>query len=118
MLITGAGGKMIFDPVPAVRYRQHERNLVGMNVGWRMRLQRLRMLVSGEFRRWNDVNVSALEHNSHLLTAENRRVLGEFSSARHAGLLRRLAGVWRSGAYRQTVLDEIVIFFAIVARRI
>lgn len=118
MLVTGAGGKMIFDTVPAVRYRQHEGNLVGMNVGWRMKLQRLRKLVSGEFRNWNDLNMRALELNRHLLTAENRRVLAEFSSARRAGLLKRLSGIWRSGAYRQSVADEIIVFFAILARRV
>lgn len=118
MLVTGAGGKMIFDPFPGVRYRQHDGNLVGMNVGWKMKLQRLKMLFSGEFRQWIDVNISALEQNEHLLTPENRGVLAEFSSARRGGPLKRLAGIWRSGAYRQSVADEIVIFCAILARRV
>jgi glycosyltransferase involved in cell wall biosynthesis len=118
MLVTGAGGKMIFDTVPATRYRQHDGNLVGMNLGWKMKLQRLRMLVGGQFKQWNDLNISALQDSRHLLTPENRRVLDQFSAARDATLVERLAGIWRSGAYRQTVMDEVVVFLAILARRV
>ncbi len=118
LLVTGAGGEMIFDSAPTVRYRQHQSNLVGMNVGLKMKWQRLRMLVRGQFRQWNDINLLLLNKNRHLLTPEHRQVLDEFSAARNLQLFPRLRGIWRSGAYRQTVIDELIVFLAIIARRV
>ncbi|MBO9127829.1 MULTISPECIES: glycosyltransferase family 2 protein [unclassified Rhizobium] len=118
MLVTGAGGKMIYDSVPRVRYRQHGSNLIGMNVGWKMKLQRLRRLASGQFREWNNVNMRALQANSHLLTPENRSVLNAFLDARDGGLLRRVVGLRRSGAYRQTFGDEVVVLLATILNKI
>ena len=33
LLVSGAGGRVIYDPEPSVRYRQHGANLIGGNLG-------------------------------------------------------------------------------------
>ena len=118
MLSTGAGGFMVFDPIPQVRYRQHGRNIMGMNVGWRMKLHRFRMLFAGQLREWNDVNLHALQANRQLLTADSRSVFDRFATARKAGPIGRAIGLRRSGAYRQTVLDDFVVFLAALFKKI
>ncbi len=54
-LVSGAGGFVHYDPEPFVRYRQHGNNAVGSNLGWRARMLRLRRLLRGDFREWNEL---------------------------------------------------------------
>ena len=51
LLVSGAGGRVHYDPIPHIAYRQHDANAVGDNVGWRARWQRLRMSLEGRFAR-------------------------------------------------------------------
>ena len=107
MLIMGCGGKVFYDPYPTVRYRQHDKNLVGMNSSWLARLSRIKMLWQGRFRDWNDGNISALESISDKLTPENQKLLKRFSKARQSSLLPRIALLIKCGIYRQTLLGNL-----------
>jgi glycosyltransferase involved in cell wall biosynthesis len=51
-LVTGAGGQVIFDPEPALLYRQHGQNLFGAAVGLRAHLWRLRQRFDGTYHSW------------------------------------------------------------------
>ena len=47
-LVSGADGFIHYDPRPFVRYRQHDENVIGSNLGWKARWGRLvRMLRGG-----------------------------------------------------------------------
>jgi glycosyltransferase involved in cell wall biosynthesis len=118
LLITGAGGKVAYDPTPFVLYRQHEANLVGSNSGWKARLQRLRMMIKGRFSIWNEQNIQCLTSVDNLLTTENLRTLDNFRSARKSNLFGRLLGLRRAGVYRQTTPGNIGLFFAAILRGI
>ena len=118
MVVTGCGGRVHYDPTPTVRYRQHENNLVGSNQGWLARATRLKLLLQGRFRRWNDANLQALLGIRHLLTPANREVLDEFVALRDAGPLERVARLHRSGLYRQTVLGNLALSAAALIRRL
>ena len=75
LLVSGAGGVVHYDAQPSLKYRQHQQNLIGSNIGWRARLQRLGMLLSGSFRDWNAINVTALEACAHLINADHAATL-------------------------------------------
>jgi glycosyltransferase involved in cell wall biosynthesis len=113
-VIAGAGGRVIYDPVPQVRYRQHGGNLVGANTGWRARLDRLRRAWGGRFVEWNDRNLATLRAAEDLLTPEARRQIETFDSARRGKLLDRLQHLRQSGVYRQTPGGEISLWAAAV----
>lgn len=113
-VISGAGGRVVYDPVPQVRYRQHGDNLVGANTGWRARLDRLWRAWGGRFVDWNDQNIATLRAAGDLLTPEARRQLEEFDSARHGKLLGRLQSLRRSGVYRQTRGGQVSLWAAAV----
>ncbi len=118
MVITGCGGRVHYDPYPTVRYRQHGENQVGSNQGWGARITRLRLLLKGRFRAWNDANILALQSISPLLTPDNRLVLEEFAASRQRGVWSRLAGLWSSGLYRQSVLGNLGLVAAAVLRKL
>lgn len=118
MLVTGAGGKVLFDHNPSVRYRQHPNNLWGMNTGFKAQVRRIIKLFSGRFQDWNDRHVAALNPIKSLLTPKNQNIFEEFSHARKQSLLPRLFGLKKSGVYRQTVLNNMGFFLAAVVGRV
>ena len=118
LLVSGCGGKVYYDSVPTVRYRQHGCNLVGMNSSWPARLVRMRMLWQGRFRDLNTLHIQALKTMYHKLTPENRIILDQFATARDQWLIPRLIGLWRAGVYRQTLLGNLGLVAAVVFRKI
>jgi glycosyltransferase involved in cell wall biosynthesis len=118
-LVSGAGGIVYYDPQPMLKYRQHPDNLIGSNLGWPARLVRLRMMLSGRFRDWNDTNVAALSRlPAHLLQPNNRITLEQFAKARSGSLRLRLYNLKRSGVYRQTLLGNLGLLMAAILRRL
>lgn len=118
MIVTACGGKMFYDRVPRVRYRQHGKNLVGANNDWRARGMRMRMLLAGRFQQWNTKNLRALSTLRPYMTPANRDVFDLFVKAREARFWARLDGVWRSGVYRQTLLGNLGLIAATLFKKL
>lgn len=118
MLVTGVGGSVYYDDKPCLRYRQHGANLVGGNRSPRARFSRCLRLFRGAARDWNRLNVRELELRRELLTPENRAVLDHFARAiRASGRLDRLAAFRESGAHRQSRIDNIALYAAVLLGR-
>jgi hypothetical protein len=114
-----AGGAIRYDPQPTLKYRQHLDNLIGSNRGWRARLVRLRMILSGRFSDWNSMNIAALQQvPAQLIKPQNRAVLQLFAKARTASLPKHLYYLKQSGVYRQRLLGNIGLLVATVLNRI
>ncbi len=118
LLVTACGGEVRYDSNSSLRYRQHEANLIGMNLGWNARLTRLNMLWQGNFKKWNDLNIVALERMRPYMTLENQEILDRFIKIRKKFLFARIWGVWRLGIYRQTILDNLGLIVAILFKKI
>ena len=112
LLVTGAGGRVLYDLHPSVRYRQHARNLTGLPVYPNDHVRRVRRLVKGEVRDINAANIQALHKVKTLITPENRHILDTYSKARASHLLPRLKGIQESGVYRQTRVENLGLFIA------
>jgi len=118
-LITGLGGVVHYDPTPYVHYRQHADNVVGSNLGWGARWRRLKRMINGDFRQWNDLHVSALLSRSAQMRPENREVLAAFDRARRSpSPLARLVWLRRSGVFRQTPLQQVTLWVGGLLQRI
>lgn len=117
-IVSGAGGRVIYDPEPTLFYRQHSTNLVGANNSWRARFVRMVGLFQGRFRRWNDINIAALSKNRALLTRENQSTLDGFIAARKASFFRRLSLLKRTGIYRQTLLGNIGLVIGVAIKKV
>lgn len=118
LVISGCGGRVHYDPVPSVQYRQHNQNLYGSNVGWMMSFRRIYMLLQGRFKEWNTLNIQALQGMNTRLTPSNRDILDDFLSIRSTSLLIRLSGLRRSRIYRQTFLGNIGLAVAAIFKKI
>jgi glycosyltransferase involved in cell wall biosynthesis len=118
LVVTGVGGLVHYSPVPKIRYRQHQNNLVGQNASWGAQLLRFRFLLIGGYSRWNDVNLSALDRCIDMLTPQARATLELFEKARLGGPFARISALIRSGAYHQSRIRQIGLYFACLVKRI
>lgn len=118
LLVTGAGGEVLYDTHPTVCYRQHELNVLGSNGSLAARWRRFRMLFGGTMKNWSDLNIAALYRLRHRLTPDNLRRLDEFTAARKKPLFARLAGLLRSGVHRQSLGGTLAILVAAAFGRI
>lgn len=119
MLVSGAGGIVLYDDTPAIRYRQHEGNLVGGHTSFRAHLDRVRlMLFHDRFKNWNELNMASLGKVKHLLTARNLARFEDFVSARSGNVLNRLHYLQKSGVYRQTPMGDIGLLIATLTGKI
>jgi glycosyltransferase involved in cell wall biosynthesis len=112
LIVSGAGGKVIYSETPHVRYRQHESNMVGSNLGLQAQLVRVRFALGGRYMRWNNLNMRALTACRDMLTPDARNKLDRFRQARQGGPLARLLNLWRSGVYRQTPIGQLSLYLA------
>lgn len=118
-LVSGAEGFIHYDPNPFVRYRQHGDNVVGSALGWKARWNRFLRMLRGDHRRWNDQNVAALRQRAAALTQANRGVLEAFERARVARRpWERIGWLRRSGAYRQNLPEQLMLWLACALGRL
>jgi glycosyltransferase involved in cell wall biosynthesis len=117
-VVTGVGGIAHYDPWPSLKYRQHERNLVGANVGFRAQLVRLAAFANGRVASWSEVNLRLLSRMQSALTAENARAVELYSQARRASTPFRPWLVWKSGVYRQGYLENTALWIGALFRKI
>lgn len=121
LLVSGAGGRVLYDAYPSVRYRQHGGNLVGMKTHWLARLVRLRTIREvwqGTFRAGNTRQMQALQAMRVKLSPANCQILDTFVVARNRWLLPRLWGFWRIGLYREPLGSHLGLIAAAILKKI
>ena len=118
-IVTGAGGTILHDDAPTVLYRQHAANQIGANDSARARMRRIGMILSGVYRRWNDINLAALTSASDLMTTENRDLVERFTAIR-AGTrgLRSMTALRKLRLYRQTRASTAALYAAALFNRL
>ena len=116
MLIAGAGGFVRFDEIPSTLYRQHQVNAIGVERGFGAIGKRFKRLWSQSFAEKTEMNISALQSCRHLLRAENRFILDFFVALRTSSAIFRLLSLRKAKIYRQTVLDQVSLIFAVAMK--
>lgn len=100
IIISGCGGKVIYDPEPYVLYRQHDRNTIGDNSGLLKLIKRGRKFLKSEYRKYNDENAKALFEHMEVLTDQNKEIYHLFQKARTKGH-GNLSSLYKSGVSRE-----------------
>ena len=113
-IVAGAGGRVLYDPVPVLLYRQHGRNQIGANLGPRAALRRIRLGLAGQFRRWSDQNLAALQTSAQILSDDARRLLDEFARIRQRRGPAAALALRRAGLHRQTLRGDLTLALAAV----
>lgn len=118
LIVTGAGGDVIYDPEPAISYRQHSGNLVGPNTGWKARIRRIIWMLTARFSRWNTLHGRGLSMCRDLLDADARAIMDDFFAARRKGRLALLRTLTRHAIHRQSAFGEVSLYVAAALRRV
>jgi len=117
-LVAGVGGLVHYDEVPQVLYRQHSESLVGENTSMLKKVERVSVVIKGQFRRWCDVNDSAFSRAESFLTNDNKVTLDFFRLMRAARFKDRLRLFEVVGLYRQTWQGTASLFLAILLNKV
>ena len=118
-LISGAGGEVIFSLEKTLKYRQHEKNLIGRNDRKSDKFRRFKEFFSGSFKNWIDINLSNLENNKNLIESKNLKILENFKKSRNSkNPLKRIIFYRKSGVFRQSSLENLIFFIGILFNKI
>lgn len=118
MLISGAGGTVLYDAEPIMFYRKHPGNVLGPNRSIRARQSRFGSIIKGQYHHWVTRNVTALDRCAHLLSDDTRNVLSAFRDLRRARGLKALRTWNRIGLHRQNRFETSLMAAAAMAGRI
>lgn len=117
--VTGCGGTMRFDPEPCLLYRQHAGNLIGSQGRSWDKLQRVRLLLQGQYRAWGDQTEAAMNDLSPHLSVEALRQFDNYKAMRRCpGALARLRAYRSSGLWRQTRAGRASLWLGLLLNQI
>jgi glycosyltransferase involved in cell wall biosynthesis len=113
LMISGAGGRVLWDDSPQVLYRQHPGAVIG---SWRggFPARRLAQLLAGRDRDWAARNIEALTASQDLLTDEARRLLARFAQMQRQGGWQRSRDLARAGLHRQGRMATLALHLAAI----
>ncbi len=114
LLISGAGGRIIFSETPTVLYRQHGRNVIGSNLGFSAALCRGRKMMDGQYARWNDANIESLDRISGFLTPENSALINQLKAARSAATPQRLRQFYSLNIRREGLVGQLGLWGSVL----
>jgi glycosyltransferase involved in cell wall biosynthesis len=115
-VVSGAGGQVVYDGEPQLRYRRNGRKIHGLNQGW---LARMRRMLDGTFWHRNERNLDALFSVADWLTETSRRQLEAFSKLRRAlWPWQRRRWLKESGVYRQCRWQQLALHLAALIKQV
>jgi len=118
LIVTGAGGVVLFDDTPQIFYRQHSLNQVGVVLGFKQRMWRFLRMFFGVYRGETDLNLEALRANANLLDESSRKTLGLFVRLRNFRLMRAIYMACKCKLYRQTWRGTLTLYLGIAFKKI
>jgi hypothetical protein len=117
--VISAIGKAVYDPCPTVRYRQHDKNVVGQRGGWRAWAGRIRRQLDPSRQRLQRQAAELLRVHGGELPPAKLRVLEEFvRRSASPSWIERSCYALRAPLYRQQALDDFIMRLLIAAGRV
>lgn len=118
ILVSGNEGRIHYDSVGYVQYRQHGGNLVGMNGTWMARVRRAILLFRGYFKTWNNRHEFLIQSYPGFLSQKNYYVFIKFRSLRRANFRKRITSMGGLSVYRQTNLGNFSLLVALIFNKL
>lgn len=115
LLITGAGGRVLYDDSPQILYRQHRGNQIGTKRPLARLQARLRRLRKGIYSQALRNNRAALAAQPDLLCAKAKSALSAYETARQQKGRSATALLRDAGIERQSPRDTALLYAAAAA---
>ena len=117
-LVSGNGGKIIYDEIPYVLYRQHENSTIGGNFTFISKIKRIKYIFNNVYHNWNNINIIAIEKNIKFLNKKSRSLLLEFKINKDSNLINRLKLIKNKTIERQSFQSQLSLLIAIIFKKI
>ena len=119
LLVSGSGGKIIYDKQAFLNYRQHANNISGARLGFFSRLERAYYLLTGDFQSRIRQNLFSLSARCDVLTPENGKIFVCLKQMikNNPNLLQKPWKLRQLKIYRQTQLHNLILFFAFLFKK-
>ena len=118
IVTTGCGGIFICESTPLVRYRQHDKNLIGTNITLKSILGRVRSLFSEKLKNSILINKDCILMIESYLTKKNKAIFSKFYIAREEKIIFRLAEFISLNIYRQGYAETFLLYFALLLNKV
>ncbi len=118
IVVAAVGGRVYYDEVPQILYRQHPGALVGANDSTIARFDRIFWLIQGRFRDWNDRNIVALDLVRPLMIEGNLEILNQFVRLRRSHIIHRFRMIEVCGLYLQDWRGTLSLYLAALFNRV
>lgn len=118
LVITGIGGRCIYDSIPTTLYRQHRTNIIGEKKRCLRIFSRLNSLLSGNLQRWISGRNKALASIVEQLTPENQLTFKKFCLLREASFFSRVYGFKILGIHRQNLSENLAFYLAVILKKV
>jgi glycosyltransferase involved in cell wall biosynthesis len=117
-IISGTGGKVIYDDQFYILYRQHNNSLIGHNSSFISFIKRAIKIFNGKTKKINDLNVENLIHNIKLLTIESKDTLFNVIKFKNEkNILIKIKYFYKSKIYKQTFKSNILMLASIILNK-
>jgi glycosyltransferase involved in cell wall biosynthesis len=112
------GGKTFFDSESTILYRQHSKSLIGANTGWIAKLKRLKMLLNGTYRDYNNMHLEVLNKLYFKGIVKNIELIDQFYILRDKPLKFRYKMIYELGIYRQTWDGHLALYLGAILHKL
>lgn len=117
IVTTALGGLVWFDNEPCLFYRQHKGNVIGMNNDFKAHITRVKPLLNGRFKKWCNLNISAVHDLQDSVSQPSQQILAEFQAMRSAPKFSdRLCIFYKSSIKRQSSLSNVMLALALLLK--
>lgn len=118
LAVMAAGGTVLFDSTPRVKYRQHHRNQIGATLSLTALFRRTRLDRNGHLRSTFRRNIAALSRIHDRITPENLALLDEVGQLTQPNPVCRLRAFLRLPFKRQQFLGNCSLALAVWLNRL
>jgi len=118
MLVSAHGGVIVYDQNSYVDYRQHNNALVGENRSIKAKIIRIKKLIDGRYKNWNDENLRVLYAFSNEINDANRSTLNLYIKIKYGNIIHRIYGFISSSIRRQSFIGNLALITAVILKKI
>ena len=117
IVTTGCGGIFICDQNPSVRYRQHNKNLIGTNITFKSMFGRVASLFKENLKNSISSNENSISLIEKHLTKKNKSIYFNFYNCRNNGPLIRLKTFIKLKIFRQGLAENFLFYIAVLLNK-
>lgn len=119
IIVSGCGGKIVYDSKPVLLYRQHQRNAIGNCRGTARLFKRARDIWDSEYKMRIRKNILALLECKNELTACNQEIFEQFVLLHNShSWYTRLKCLMRNRYFRKSYAEDFAFMFAALIGRV